>query len=39
MAFETYRQTFYYVRECGIPEKDADQILHHNSQMVLGLPH
>ena len=39
MAFETYRQTFYYVRECGIPEKDADQILHHNSQIVLGLPH
>jgi predicted TIM-barrel fold metal-dependent hydrolase len=39
MAFETYRQTFHYVHECGIPEKDADQILHHNSQIVLGLPH
>jgi 6-methylsalicylate decarboxylase len=39
MAFETYRQTFYYVRECGIPEKDADKILHHNSQEVLGLAH
>ena len=39
MAFETYRQTFYYVHECGIPQKDADQILHHNSQIVLGLPH
>lgn len=39
MAFETYRQTFAYVYECGIPEKDADQILHHNAQTVLGLPH
>jgi 6-methylsalicylate decarboxylase len=39
MAFETYRQTFHYVRECGLPEKDADRILEHNSQIVLGLPH
>jgi 6-methylsalicylate decarboxylase len=39
MAFETYRQTFHYVRECGLPEKDADLILEHNSQIVLGLPH
>jgi predicted TIM-barrel fold metal-dependent hydrolase len=39
MAFETYRQTFHYVRECGIPEKDADRILHHNAQIVLKLPH
>jgi predicted TIM-barrel fold metal-dependent hydrolase len=39
MAFETYRQTFHYVRECGLPEADADQILHHNAQIVLGLPH
>ena len=39
MAVETYRQTFHYVRECGIPEADADRILHHNSQIVLRLPH
>jgi 6-methylsalicylate decarboxylase len=39
MAVETYRQTFHYVRECGIPEADADRILNHNSQIVLRLPH
>jgi predicted TIM-barrel fold metal-dependent hydrolase len=39
MAFETYRQTFHYVRECGVPEADADLILHHNAQIVLRLPH
>jgi predicted TIM-barrel fold metal-dependent hydrolase len=39
MAYETYRQTFQYVRETGIPAADADRILEHNSQIVLGLPH
>ena len=39
MAFETYTQTFHYIREVGIPEKDVDLILHHNAQIVLGLPH
>ncbi len=39
MAFETYRQTFHYVRECGLPAGDADKILDHNAQIVLGLPH
>jgi predicted TIM-barrel fold metal-dependent hydrolase len=39
MAWETYRQTFHYVRECGLPEADADKILNHNAQIVLGLPH
>jgi predicted TIM-barrel fold metal-dependent hydrolase len=39
MAFETYKQTFHYVRECGLPEKDVDLILNHNAQIVLGLPH
>jgi 6-methylsalicylate decarboxylase len=39
MAFETYKQTFHYVRECGIPDADADKILEHNSQIVLRLPH
>ena len=38
MAFETYRQTFHYVRECGLPTEDADKILNHNAQRVLGLP-
>ena len=37
MAFETYRQTFHYVRECGLPPDDVDRILNHNAQRVLGL--
>jgi predicted TIM-barrel fold metal-dependent hydrolase len=39
MAFETYKQTFHYLYECGLPAADVDRILHHNSQIVLGLPH
>jgi predicted TIM-barrel fold metal-dependent hydrolase len=39
MAFETYRQTFHYVRDVGLPAEDVDRILNHNAQMVLGLPH
>ena len=37
MAFETYRKTFHYVAECGLPEADVDKILHRNSQRVLKL--
>jgi hypothetical protein len=36
-AFETYQQTFHYIRECGLPAGDVDRILHHNSRRVLGL--
>jgi predicted TIM-barrel fold metal-dependent hydrolase len=39
MAFETYRQTFHSIREAGLPAEDVEQILEHNSQRVLGLPH
>jgi 6-methylsalicylate decarboxylase len=39
MAFETYRQTFHYVRESGLPAEDAEIILHHTAQRILGLPH
>jgi predicted TIM-barrel fold metal-dependent hydrolase len=39
MAFETYRQTFHYIRECGLPAEDVVKILEHNAQRVLGLPH
>ena len=39
LPFESYRQNFHYIRECGIPAADADLILEHNSQLVLGLPH
>jgi len=39
MAFETYRQTFHYVAEAGLPLADVDRILNHNAQILLGLPH
>src|SRR5881628_3772282 len=39
MAFETYRQTFHYIRESGIPAEDIEQILNHNAQLLLGLDH
>jgi 6-methylsalicylate decarboxylase len=37
LAFETYRQTFHYIRECGLPVEDVDKILNHNAQMLLGV--
>ena len=39
LAFEPYRQNFHYIRESGLPAGDVDQILNHNAQIVLGLPH
>jgi 6-methylsalicylate decarboxylase len=39
LAFETYRQNFFYLSESMLPAADVDRILHHNSQIVLGLPH
>jgi predicted TIM-barrel fold metal-dependent hydrolase len=39
MAFETYRQTFHHIRESELPAADVEQILHHNAQILLGLPH
>ena len=39
LAFETYRQTFHYIRESSLPVADVDQILHHNAQRLLGLEH
>jgi predicted TIM-barrel fold metal-dependent hydrolase len=39
MAFESYRQTFDYIRQSGLPAEDVDRILEHNAQIVLGLPH
>jgi predicted TIM-barrel fold metal-dependent hydrolase len=36
LAFETYRQTFHYIRESGLPPEDVDKILNHNAQRVLG---
>jgi predicted TIM-barrel fold metal-dependent hydrolase len=39
LAFETYRQNFFYLRDSILPPADVDKILHHNSQIVLGLRH
>jgi aminocarboxymuconate-semialdehyde decarboxylase len=39
LAFESYRQNFFYLRESILPSEDVDKILHHNAQSVLGLPH
>jgi predicted TIM-barrel fold metal-dependent hydrolase len=39
LAFETYRQTFHYIRESSLPAADVEQILHHNAQRLLGLEH
>jgi 6-methylsalicylate decarboxylase len=39
LSFETYRQTFHYIRESGLPAEDVDQILNHNAQRLLGLEH
>ncbi len=39
LAFETYRQNFFYLRESSLPAADVDNILHHNAQIVLGLKH
>jgi predicted TIM-barrel fold metal-dependent hydrolase len=39
LSFETYRQTFHYIRETGMPNQDVDKILNHNAQILLGLEH
>jgi len=39
LAFETYRQNFFYLRESSLPAADVDKILHHNAQILLGLKH
>jgi len=39
LSFETYRQTFHYIRESSLPPDDVDKILNHNAQILLGLEH
>src|SRR2546425_5532608 len=39
LAFGTYRQNFFYLRESILPPEDVDKILHHNAQILLGLKH
>jgi hypothetical protein len=37
LSFETYRQTFSWIREAGLPGDDAEQILERNAPAVLKL--
>ena len=37
LPFETYRQTFHYIRESSLPAEDIDRILDHNAQTLFGL--
>jgi len=39
LAYESYRQNFFYLRDSILPPEDVEKILHHNAQIVLGLPH
>ena len=39
LAFETYRQTFHYIRESSLPPEDVEKILDHNAQILLRLEH
>jgi 6-methylsalicylate decarboxylase len=37
LAFESYRNTFEYVRCCGLAPSDTERILYANAQAALGL--
>src|SRR6266700_3218515 len=37
LAFETYKRTFEWIREVGLPEADVEQILERTAPAVLGL--
>jgi hypothetical protein len=37
LSFETYRDTFSWIREAGLPELDVEQILEKTAPAVLGL--
>jgi len=39
LAYESYRQNFFYLRDSILPPEDVEKILHHNAQIVLGLQH
>ena len=36
---EEYRQTFAYIARMGLPQGEADRILHHNAQALFGFAH
>jgi predicted TIM-barrel fold metal-dependent hydrolase len=37
LSFETYRETFSWIREAGLPSADVDQILEKTAPAVLGI--
>ncbi|HLF78798.1 MAG TPA: amidohydrolase family protein [Dehalococcoidia bacterium] len=37
MPFESYKRTFEYISECGLPAADVDRILHKNAATLLNL--
>jgi 6-methylsalicylate decarboxylase len=39
LDFEDYKETFDYINRLGLPQADADRILHHNAQLLFGFSH
>lgn len=37
--YESYRDTFAFIEQIGLPPEVAGRILHHNAQALFGLPH
>jgi aminocarboxymuconate-semialdehyde decarboxylase len=37
LPYESYTQTFSYIREIGLPEHVAEQILHRSAAALFGL--
>jgi predicted TIM-barrel fold metal-dependent hydrolase len=37
LSFETYKQTFFWIRDVGLPQADVDQILEKTAPSVLNL--
>jgi predicted TIM-barrel fold metal-dependent hydrolase len=37
LQYESYKQTFAYIREAGLPDNGADRILYRNAAALFGL--
>jgi predicted TIM-barrel fold metal-dependent hydrolase len=37
--YESYRDTFAFIEQLGLPAEVANRILHHNAQALFGFPH
>ncbi len=37
LPYESYAQTFSYIREAGLPDNAAEQILHRSAATLFGL--